>query len=412
MNMPKIKPGDGLRSTRFGDLTVYKEYKPRTDMIEFTVYGTFDEENYIVYENRDGVISETPVDWSNYELGARRYRLDFELAASDFSNSGDRENYLAYLIESKVQEAYDTDDFYGMHVEKRSKVELVSEIGVELISCSANDNMVAMAAWVSNDADSAERLKDQDGVAKLINFLYREKHMSPFEHGLFTFKVDVPLFVAREWHRHRTMSYNEVSGRYTEMKPRFWVGKEARVQKGKMGNYYFEPADDNATAMYIQSNRRMAEAQWTEYQHRLSWGIAKEQAREVLGLNLMTQFYVTVNPRNLMQFLMLRNDSHALKEIREAAEQIEAVFKEQMPLTYKAFAKYRKRERWAAQQKESVWTHYVEDRSAVEVLQQDIKEKRNMIINMKHNVDVENERELNNRVTDALQRSFDRRGRT
>lgn len=216
-------------------------------------------------------------------------------------------------------------------------VELVNEVGVSLIDAAASDDMVAMAAWVSFDMDSEGRLADRVRVEKLINFLYRARHMSPFEHGHFTFKVDVPLFVAREFMRHRTASYNEVSGRYTEMTPRFYVGDVARIQKGKPGDYYFESGTDEQTAKYLRSKQRSAEFAWEEYQLRLEEGIAKEQAREDLPLSLMTQFYVTMNPRNLMQFLTLRNDSHALKEIRDVAVKMEEIFAQHMPITYNAY---------------------------------------------------------------------------
>ncbi len=225
-------------------------------------------------------------------------------------------------------------------------VELVSEVSVELISADASDDMVAMAAWVSNDKDSAEKLEDRSRVEGLISFLYRNKHMSPFEHGRFTFKVDVPLFVAREFHRHRTASYNEVSGRYTEMKPRFYCGEVARVQQGKMGNYYFVDGSDDQTALYRKSKRKAVKKDWEIYQSRLEAGIAKEQAREELPLSLMTQFYVTMNPRNLMQFLTLRNDSHALKEIRDVAVKMEKVLEETMPFTYAAYVAGREEERF------------------------------------------------------------------
>lgn len=220
-------------------------------------------------------------------------------------------------------------------------IELVNEVSVTLVGAAASDDMVAMAAWVSNDADSEERLTDTARVEKLIDFLYRNKHLSPFEHGHITVKVDAPLFVAREWHRHRTQSYNETSGRYTQMKPRFYCGSSSRVQKGKMGNYYFEDGPDDLTAAYLQSKRRSCRIAWEEYQFRLRLGMAKEQAREDLPLSLMTQFYATANPRNWMQFLSLRNESHALKEIRDAAAQVEDIFKQAMPLTHKAFRKDR-----------------------------------------------------------------------
>lgn len=216
-------------------------------------------------------------------------------------------------------------------------MELVNDVSVSLIDSLASDEMVAMAAWVSHDADSEERLHDKERLRKLINFLYRNKHMSPFEHGTFIFKVDVPLFVAREFHRHRTMSYNEVSGRYTEMKPRYYCGNVARVQHGKPGDYYFEEGTEEQTALYLKSKERMVNAAWTEYKLRLDAGIAKEQAREDLPLSLMTQFYATTNPRNLMQFLTLRTDIHALKEIRDVAQLMELELAKAMPLTYGAY---------------------------------------------------------------------------
>lgn len=225
-----------------------------------------------------------------------------------------------------------------------TEIELVENVGVSLINASASDNMVAMAAWVSHDADSEDRLQDEARVGKLIDFLYRAKHMSPFEHGHFTFKVDAPLFVAREFFRHRTASYNEVSGRYTEMKPRFYVANVARVQHGKPGDYYFEDGSDEQTAIYLQTKRKDAKRAWRTYQQRLEAGIAKEQAREELPLSLMTQFYVTMNPRNLMQFLTLRNEKHALKEIQDVAVAMEEIFATHMPLTYKAYIKGREAE--------------------------------------------------------------------
>jgi thymidylate synthase (FAD) len=220
-------------------------------------------------------------------------------------------------------------------------MELVNKVSVDLIQTNATDDMVAMAAWVSHDQDSEERLANREQVKKLINFLYTNKHMSPFEHGQFTFKIDVPLFVAREFHRHRTFSYNEVSGRYTEMQPRFWVGDEARIQKGKPGDYYFEPGDEEQTELYHTSKKKAVKRAWKQYKKRLASGMAKEQAREDLPLSLMTQFYATVNPRNLMAFLTLRNEKHALKEIQAVAVQMEEIFAEQMPLTYEAYRRAR-----------------------------------------------------------------------
>ena len=116
-------------------------------------------------------------------------------------------------------------------------MQVVSESTVELIKHNASDEDVAFAAWVSNFASEA-RERPTDHIAGLINFLYREKHMSPFEHGSFTFFVDTPIFVAREFMRHRTWSYNEASGRYKLLEGRLYITPLTRpqVQKGKVGS--------------------------------------------------------------------------------------------------------------------------------------------------------------------------------
>lgn len=209
---------------------------------------------------------------------------------------------------------------------------------VELIKHNASDVDVARAAWVSNYGDDA-REKDTENIRGLINFLYRNKHLSPFEHGSFTFFIDCPIFVAREFMRHRTFSYNETSGRYRELEPRFYIPSPARplVQQGKVGAYTFVAGTDSQYD-YVKTNTRQAyENAWGAYQNMLSAGVAKEVARNVLPVGIMTQFYATANPRNVLAFLSLRNDSHALAEIREVAVKMEEILAQKMPLTYEAY---------------------------------------------------------------------------
>lgn len=220
-------------------------------------------------------------------------------------------------------------------------MEFVDKSTVTLVKSNASDADVALAAWISFDRDSEERLQDQGRVRGLINFLMRERHSSPFEHGSFTFRIDTPLFVAREFHRHRTMSYNEVSGRYTEMKPRFYLptGLRPVVQHGRAGDYNFTHDDDilSDAQHHLEGTCKTA---WANYQKMLKYGVAKEVARMALPLNLMTQFYATVNPRNLMHFLGLRSSEQALYEIRDVAAQMEGHLKEAMPMTYDAWKEY------------------------------------------------------------------------
>jgi thymidylate synthase (FAD) len=232
-----------------------------------------------------------------------------------------------------------------------SEVQFVDKMSVELINTNASDDMVALAAWVSHANDEKARLENREGVEKLISFLYRNKHMSPFEHGQFICKADVPLRVRSEWHRHRTQSYNEVSTRYTEMTPRFYIPPIERplVQEGKPGNYYFVAGSVEQYAVAKRTLERNSVDAYENYLRLLEIGVAKEVASYNLPINLMTQFYFTASPRNLMQFLTLRNESHALFEIREAALQVEKIFAETMPLTYKAYIKDRDEQRYPAQ---------------------------------------------------------------
>lgn len=224
-------------------------------------------------------------------------------------------------------------------------MQTVDHSTVELVKHNATDEDVAFAAWVSNFASEA-RNRDTSRIEGLINFLYKNRHMSPFEHGSFTFFVDTPIFVAREFMRHRTFSYNETSGRYKELEPRFYLAPDDRplVQAGKIGAYTFVAGNDFQVRAKNYFTKKAYGLSWRMYKAMLRVGIAKEVARNVLPVGIMTQFYATANPRNIMQFLLLRNDKHALKEIRDVAVEIEAEFARAMPLTYAAFE--RERDLW------------------------------------------------------------------
>lgn len=219
-------------------------------------------------------------------------------------------------------------------------MEFVNKSTVRLEEACASDISVARAAWVSNIAEDA-REKDADNIEGLINFLYRNRHMSPFEHGMLKFYIECPIFVAREFMRHRTFSYNEMSGRYMELPPRFYVPPVERPtgQQGKVGAYTFGIVAGHHGVIANEFSAAY-ENSWNAYKHMLDAGIAKEVARDVLPVGTMTQFYVTGNPRNWMQFLSLRDDKHALYEIREVAQQIAGSLEQVMPLTYAAFKKY------------------------------------------------------------------------
>lgn len=183
----------------------------------------------------------------------------------------------------------------------------------------------------------------EDGDGKLIDFLLRHRHGSPFEAVDFTFHIKAPICVTREWQRHRIASYNELSGRYVELEPEFYVPDldAMRTQIGKAGAYSFVPMDDEEKALRARIfMMELQEAAFGQYQKLLELGVAKELARNVLPLSLYTQFFFKTNARSLMNFLMLRNEANAMYEIREYAKAIEDIFQKECPATHAAFVKH------------------------------------------------------------------------
>lgn len=228
------------------------------------------------------------------------------------------------------------------------KIKYRSDMTVQLVQSMARDSDVAMAARVSTISGSHEEVVDLTKDAGLINYLMRDRHGSPFEHNAFTFYIEAPIFVFREFMRHRIASYNEESARYKELEPVFYVPSLSRdlVQTGKPGAYVFEPGDLRQLTTVYRSNYEANKAAYTEYQNMLDAGIAREVARGVLPVNIYSSMYVTMNARSLMNFLSLRTSregthfpSFPQREIEMVAEAMECHFAEKMPLTYEAFNK-------------------------------------------------------------------------
>jgi thymidylate synthase (FAD) len=167
----------------------------------------------------------------------------------------------------------------------------------------------------------------------------RNRHGSPFEHNSFRFHVRCPIFVMREWIRHRWSSFNEFSMRYTRATDEFYLPalEDVRRQVGKPGAYSFEPVEPELAEQARAEMEKTNEAAYATYNSLINAGIARELARTVLPVAAYTEFYWTVNARALMNFLSLRNAEAAQLEIRRYAEVIENLFAEQMPLTHAAF---------------------------------------------------------------------------
>ena len=207
---------------------------------------------------------------------------------------------------------------------------------VRLDDAMADDLSVANAARVSFARRKTE-LDDAD--AGLIRFLMRERHGTPFEHNAFRFHVRCPIFVAREWFRHRIGSFNEFSMRYAMATDEFYVpaAEDVRSQVGKPGAYSFEPVDDELAEETRDAMREVYEQAFATYERLVELGVAREVARAVLPVGAYTEFYWTVNARSLMNFVSLRSGEMAQREIRRYAEACEQLFATQMPVTYEAF---------------------------------------------------------------------------
>ena len=221
-----------------------------------------------------------------------------------------------------------------------TEIEFVDHSTVKLYQSNASDLTAVRAAWVSQSPEADEREAEPGRVEGLIKYLMRNQHMSCFEHCHMTFVIDTPIFVARQIMRHRSSAFNEWSARYSEMRPCFYVpnvNHRPLTQSGKIGHYTFDLGDFYQGEHVKEAIENVSMDAWDRYEDMLSDGIAKEVARSVLPVNTMTTFWMTVNVRNLLHFLDLRNDEHAQYEVRGVARQMEEIFAEQMPFTYSAY---------------------------------------------------------------------------
>jgi len=229
-----------------------------------------------------------------------------------------------------------------------------SDVTVELVRSSASDSDVLFAARVSTQGEQTleaaaaktDASEDEKRNKGLINYLMRDRHGSPFEHNSMTFYVQAPIFVFREFQRHRIASYNEESGRYKELSPVFYVPAPDRnlVQIGKTGAYEFLPGSAEQIALVEQEARTTSQQAYESYKRMLEAGVAREVARIVLPLNIYSSMYVTMNARALMNFLSLRTSregthfpSFPQREIEMCAEKMEDFWAALMPYSYECF---------------------------------------------------------------------------
>ena len=207
---------------------------------------------------------------------------------------------------------------------------------VRLDDAMADDLSVVNGARVSF-ARRKEVMDESD--EGLIRFLMRDRHGTPFEHNSFRFHIRAPIFVAREWFRHRVGSFNEFSMRYARATDDFYVPEpgDVRSQVGKPGAYSFEPVSEEVAEATREKLQAVYEVAYLTYEQLVELGVARELARCALPVGAYTEFYWTLNARSLMNFLSLRNAETAQREIRRYAEACERFLEQLMPVTYAAF---------------------------------------------------------------------------
>jgi len=215
---------------------------------------------------------------------------------------------------------------------------------VELVDCMPRlrnaERAIVEAARVSTGNDrTSDKLTNAD--IKLINRLYMDKHTSPFEMVELKFAIDMPIFVMRQWVRHRTGSFNEFSGRYSQMKDLFYIPKTVRMQhKSNKQMSSDEAASDNVINDFYDYIG-MSNFQYGPYKELCDAGVARELARIGLPVNIYTRVYWKVNLHNFLNFMALRLASDAQQEIRVFAEAAYEMVKQICPITCAAFEKYR-----------------------------------------------------------------------
>lgn len=210
---------------------------------------------------------------------------------------------------------------------------------IRLVDYMGGDERIVAAARVSYGKGTKSVREDET----LINYLMRNEHTSPFEQVVLTFHVKLPIFVARQWIRHRTARLNEISGRYSVMKDEFYVPAEdtlrTQSEVNKQGRSREPIGAEDAREMTSALEAGQKEA-YARYEGMLEKNLAREVARIGLPLSLYTEWYWQIDLHNLFHFLKLRLDSHAQWEIRQYAKVMADITRTVAPLAYAAFERY------------------------------------------------------------------------
>jgi len=223
-----------------------------------------------------------------------------------------------------------------------TQVRNVLDHGVcRLVNCMGSDLDIVRSARVSYDAEWRSG-EDEGKDAKLIHYLMKNRHTTPFECVNFTFDIKAPIFVFRQWHRHRTWSYNEVSARYAELPEEYYIPSVTQIGTQSKSNKQMREFSQAAgitheDIAFIYELQQHSQAGFALYKRHIAAGVPRELARLFLGFNTYSHMFATVDLHNLFHFLRLRLHSHAQYEIRVYAEAMLSLIKPVVPVAVAAF---------------------------------------------------------------------------
>lgn len=209
---------------------------------------------------------------------------------------------------------------------------------VHLVDSMGDDASVVQAARVSTGKGTKTPPED----AKLIRYLMRNRHTTPFEMVMFKFHVSLPIVVARQWIRHRMGSFNEFSGRYSVMPDKFYLPSPAQVKGQSKKNKQASEGEVSAdsVAWYLTALQRWTQDGYTQYLQALECGISKERARFFVANTVYTEWYWKVDLKNLLDFLRMRSEKHAQWEIQQYADVLLDLIQPLVPVTVAAWEEY------------------------------------------------------------------------
>jgi thymidylate synthase (FAD) len=220
------------------------------------------------------------------------------------------------------------------------KIDLLDHGFVRLVEYMGSDLSVVRNARVSYDAEWRTG-EDAGKDAGLINYLVKNHHTSPFESVQFTFDVKAPIFVFRQWHRHRTWSFNEISGRYAELPDDFYVPNPMDITTQSKDNKQMRTKEEHPQSIQIAEHIEIAcKGAFHAYKQLIAQGCPRELARGVLPVNTYSHMFATVDLHNLMHFLRLRLHEHAQYEIRVYAEAMLELIEPVVPVCVAAMRKH------------------------------------------------------------------------